>query len=253
MMTALTPTEYAAFVGRDGADRQHDVCRQPAGGDTREFSVLPHRPEPMAQWALGRQQRFEGRPSAVGLEWRQGPLVCALQPYAFLVLCAVHPATLAKSRDAFCLSHAKDAPTAAALGLARLMTRRDKRTARQPPSPARRAWPRLVEQRRALEADKVRRTHRRTAALTPYVPQLLEWWKDKDPGGFGDVLPRGPTRKHAPRARKARLSACCHAYHGRYPHRIEDRLQAILQATPLTSDAGVSAPERLLVEVLVQP
>jgi hypothetical protein len=38
----------------------------------------------------------------------------------------------------------------------------------------------------------------------------------------------------------------------RDPHLIEERLQAILQATPLTADAGVIAPNRLLVEVLGQ-
>lgn len=44
-MNSSTHTEYAAFVGIDWADRNHDVCLQPAGCHQREFSVLPHRPE----------------------------------------------------------------------------------------------------------------------------------------------------------------------------------------------------------------
>jgi len=133
-MNASTLTEYAAFVGIDWADRQHDVCLQPAGCDQREFSVLPHRPECMAQWAQALRQRFEGRPMAVCLELSTGPLVDALPRYDCLGLFPVHPTTLPKSRDAFCPSHAKDDPTDAALALERLVTHRDKLTAllRQP-------------------------------------------------------------------------------------------------------------------------
>jgi transposase len=251
-MKASTHTEYAAFVGIDWADRQHDVCLQPAGCDTREFSVLPHRPERIAQWVQALRQRCAGRPIAVCLELSKGPLVCALQPYDFLVLFPVNPTTLAKYREAFCLSHAKDDPTDAELALELLMTHRDRLTALPPQSAAMRALQRLVEQRRALVADKVRLTNRLTDALKQYFPQILEWFNDKDTLVFCDFLTRWPTLKHAQRARKARLRACFQEHNVRYPHIIEERLHAILQATPLTSDAGVIAPNRLLVEVLAQ-
>jgi hypothetical protein len=156
MMKACTHTEEAAFIGIDWADRTHDVCLPPAGCDTREFSALPHRSERMAPWALRRPQRFEGRPIAVCPELRKGPRVCALQPSDCLVRFAVQPAPLAKYRDAFGLSHAQDDPTDAELALERLLMHRDKLPARQPHSVARRAWQRLVAQRRALVADKGR-------------------------------------------------------------------------------------------------
>src|SRR5919109_5241685 len=124
-MKASTLTEYAAFVGIDWADRKHDVCLQPAGCDQREFSVLPYRPERMAQWAQALRQRFAGRPIAGCLELRTGPLVCALQPYDCLVRFPVNPTTLAKYRDAFGLSHAKDDPTDADLALDLLMAHHD--------------------------------------------------------------------------------------------------------------------------------
>ena len=166
-MNVSSLTAYAAFVGIDWADRQHDICLQVAGSDPREFRVLPHRPERSAQWAQVLRQRFEGRPIAVCLELRQGPLVYALQPYDFLVLFAVNPTTLAKYREAFCLSDAKDDPPAAELALELLMTYRDKLTALHPQSAAMRALQRLVEQRRTLVADKVRLTNRLTDALKP--------------------------------------------------------------------------------------
>jgi hypothetical protein len=252
-MTASTLTESAACVGIDWADRKPDVCLQVAGCDTREFSGLPHRPERMAPWAQALRQRFEGRPIAVCLERSKGPLVSALQPSDFLVLFPVNPTTLAKSRDAFCLSHATDDPTEAELALARRMAHRDRLTALHPHSVAMRTWPRLVEQRRTLVADQVRRTKRLTDALKPSCPQGLEWCKDKDTVVFCDVLTRWPTLQQAQQARQARLTAFFHEHNVRSPHIVEERLQAILQATPLTFDAGVIVPNRLLVEVLVQP
>ena len=72
--------------------------------------MLLHRPEAIDQWAEGPAQRFGGAPIAVCLEIARGPLVYALQRYAFLVLFPVNPATLAKYRKAFHLSGAKDDP-----------------------------------------------------------------------------------------------------------------------------------------------
>jgi hypothetical protein len=133
------------------------------------------------------------------------------------------------------------------------MTHRDTLTALPPQSAAMRALPRLVEQRRTLVADTVRRTHRRTDALKPYFPQILEWFQDQDTVGCCAFLTRWPTLTHAQRARKARLRAFCQEHNVRSPHIIEERLQAIWQATPLTADTGGITPHRLVVEVLVQP
>jgi transposase len=252
-MQATTDVQYAAFIGIAWADRQHDGCLQPAGWDTREFSVVAHRPESLRQWAEGLRQRFRGRLIAVCLELTKGPLVSALQRYELLVLFPVNPTMLAKSRATFCFSHAKDDPTDAELALERRLTHPDTLRALQPESAAMRTLPQLVEQRRSLVADTVRITNRLTTALKPYSPQVLDWFKDTDTRLCCDVLTRWPTLKHAQRARKTRLMTFCQEHNGRYPHVIEPRVQAILTATPWTADHGVLAPNRLLVEVLVAP
>jgi hypothetical protein len=38
-MTAGTTQEFAAFIGLDWADAQHDVCLQVAGSDKREWTT----------------------------------------------------------------------------------------------------------------------------------------------------------------------------------------------------------------------
>jgi len=58
-----------------------------------------------------------GGPIAIALELAQGPIVYGLQKYDFLVLFPINPSTLAKYREAFTLSRAKDDPTEAELAL----------------------------------------------------------------------------------------------------------------------------------------
>jgi Transposase IS116/IS110/IS902 family len=113
--------------------------------------------------------------------------------------------------------------------------------------------PRLVAQRRALVEDPVRLPNRLTDALTPYCPQVRDWFKDRNTRLFCNCLTRWPTRTQAQHARKPRLTAFCRDHNLRYPERIEPRGQAMLRATPWTSDAAVIIPNRLLVEVLVEP
>jgi hypothetical protein len=89
--------EFAAFVGIDWSDTKHDICLQVGYSEEREFAVVP-----------------------------QGPLVYALQKYDFLVLFPVHPATLAKYREAFVPSHAKADPSDAQFALELLLRYRAK-------------------------------------------------------------------------------------------------------------------------------
>ena len=111
MIMKPQPTlSFTAFVGIDWADRKHDFCLQATGSDHREFGTLDHSPEAIAKWAYSLRDRFGG-PIAICLELAKGPLVYALQRYDFLVLFPVHPSTLAKYREAFVPSRAKDDPT----------------------------------------------------------------------------------------------------------------------------------------------
>jgi transposase len=250
-MPRLAEEEFAAFIGIDWADAKHDVCLQAVGSDTREFSRLEHKPEAIDAWAQAVQQRFAGRPVAVCLELNKGPLVYALRQYVCLILFPVNPLTLAKYREAFMPSHAKDDPTDAELQLELLLKHRDKLKPLKPQSPAMRALEQLVEHRRRLVGDKVRLTNRLTSALKNYFPHVLQWFHDKDTTIFCDFLTQWPTLKAAQLARRSTLERFFHAHHVRYADVIDQRIQAIKRATPLTTDEGVIAPTALLVQALV--
>ena len=250
-MQRLPQEEFAAFVGIDWADAKHDVCLQAVGSATCECRQLDHKPEAIDAWARALQERFAGRPVAVCLELNKGPLVYALRKYAFLVLFPVNPGTLAKYREAFTPSHAKDDPTDAALQLELLLKHRDKLQPLVPQSAALRALEQLVEHRRRLVGDKVRLTNRLTSTLKNYFPHVLEWFDDKDTTLFCDFLAQWPTLKAAQLARRATLERFFHAHHVRYANVIDKRIHAIKSATPLTTDEGVIAPQALFVQALV--
>src|SRR5215813_5304747 len=250
-MKPQVPEAFAAFVGLDWADAKHDICLQVAGSTHREFLRLEHRPEVIDAWVCTLRTRFNGQPLAVCLELHKGPIVSALQNYDFLVLFPVHPLTVAKSREAFTPSRAKDDPTDAELQVELLLKHRDKLTSLVPQSPEMRALAQLVEHRRRLVGDKVRLTNRLTSALKNYFPHVLQWFQDKDTAIFCDFLSRWPTRKAAQLARRTTLESFFRAHHVHSADVITTRIKAIKSAVALTTDDGVITPNALLGQALV--
>jgi transposase len=250
-MKPQAPEAFAALIGLDWADAKHDVCLQAAGSERREFLVLEHSPEAIDAWVQTLRTRFHGQPVAVCLELNKGPIVSALRQYDFLVLFPVNPFTLAKYREAFTPSRAKDDPTDAELQVELLLKHRDKLTPLTPQSPTMRALAQLVEHRRRLVGDKVRCTNRLTSALKNYFPHVLQWFQEKDTGIFCDFLSRWPTLKAAQLARRTTLEHFFREHHVRSADVIKTRIEAIKSAVALTTDAGVITPNALLVQALV--
>ena len=250
-MKPQAPEAFAAFVGLDWADAKHDICLQVAGSTRREFLRLEHRPEVIDAWVCTLRTRFNGQPMAICLELNKGPMVSALQNDDCLVLFPVNPLTVAKYREAFTPSRAKDDPTDAELQVELLLKHRDKLTPRVPQSPEMRALAQFVAHRRRLVGDKVRLTNRLTSALKNYFPHVLQWFQDKDTAIFCDFLSRWPTLKAVQLARRATLERFFRAHHVRSADVITTRIEAIKNAVALTTDEGVIAPNTLLVHALV--
>ena len=248
-MNHLTDGQYTAFIGIDWADAKHDVCVQGADSEQREFDCIPHQVDEIEQWALSIQERFGG-PIAIALELSKGPLVYALQKYDFFVLFPVNPSTLAKYREAFTPSRAKDDPSDAELALDLLLCHPDRFKPLAPQSAQMRALVTLVEQRRGLVNDRVRITNRLRNALKQYYPQVLEWFDHIDTPLFCAFITRWPTLLQVKRARRNTLERFFRAHNMRRAYVLEARLQAIKAATPLTLDDAVITPYKLQALVL---
>jgi transposase len=194
------------LVGIDWADAKHDVCVQAAASEQRNFDSFAHQADRIEQWAYSMHQRFGG-PIAVALELAKGPIVYALQKYDFFVLFPINPSTLAKYREAFKPSRAKDDPTDAELALELLVRHPERFNPLKPQSVEMRELLSLVEQRRRLVDDKTRLINRLSAALKQYFLQALDWFEQHDTVLFCNFLTRWPTLIQVKRARKASLEA----------------------------------------------
>jgi len=247
----LSNIEFTAFVGLDWADSKHDICVQAAACEVREFDRFPHKVAAIDEWAHSIHQRFEGQ-IAVALELSKGPIVYALQKYDFFVLFPINPSMLAKYRQAFKPSRAKDDPTDAELALDLLLRHRERFQPLKPQSVPMRKLCMLVEQRRRLVGDKTRYTNRLGNALKQYYPQALQWFEQRDTVVFCDFLTRWPTLIQVKRARKATLTTFFKGHNVRFERVIEARLCAIKSATPLTHDMAVITAYQLQVEALVE-
>jgi transposase len=246
-----SPTPFAAFIGIDWADKKHDICLVVAGSDKRERSILQHRPAALREWADTLRERFAGAPIAVCIELSQGPIVSALLEHDFFVLFPVQPTTLARYRNAFTPSRAKDDPTDAEFALELLLRHPEKLPRLEQESTPMRTLRRLVETRRALVDSRVRITNRLIAALKAYFPQVVSWFRDKEATVFADFVTRWPTLELAQRARDQTLGDFFRTHNVRYQSAITRRINAIRSEQPLTSDPAVIVPMRLLVEALL--
>lgn len=250
-MGTLNETDYVAVVGIDWANAKHDVCIQGADSEQREFAIIPHKVERIDEWAQSLHQRF-GSPIAVAVELTKGPIVYALQKYDFFDIYPINPATLAKYREAFTPSRAKDDPTDAELAVDLILRHPERFTPLQPQSVEMRTLTSLVEQRRRLVDDRKRITNRLRDALKQYYPQTLDWFEQLDTVLFCDFLTRWPTLTQVKRARHNTLTTFFHQHNMRFARVLEARLASIKAATPLTMDEAVIIPHRLQVLVLVE-
>jgi transposase len=180
--------EYAALIGIDWADAKHDVCLLDCASGKREPTVIKHTPEELDRWADSLRRRYPGRQVAVCLEQARGPLVYALLKYDFLTLYPINPKTLAKFREAFTTSRAKDDPSDAAYLADLLALHRDKLKAWLPDDEKTRTLQYLVEHRRRLVDDRSRISNRLTSLLkgkssTGSPTSARSWWPSSCSGG----------------------------------------------------------------------
>src|SRR5438034_11466837 len=120
--------EIVAYVGLDWADQQHVICWQAAGSAQVQTAVVQQRPEELQAWVAELRQRFPQGLVAIALEQSRGAVIAALMHFDFLRLHPINPKSLARYREAFASSGAKDDPDDAALLLELLVKHRDRLT-----------------------------------------------------------------------------------------------------------------------------
>lgn len=245
--------EYAALIGLDWASEKHDVWRWDAATGESRHRVVAHTPEALAEWLGELQAQYPGRRLAVCLEQSRGALIYALMGHAFLDLYPINPVTLAKYREAFAPSRAKDDPGDARLLAEVLRLHGDKLSVWKPDDEQTRLLGFLNEERRKAVDLRTKLVLRLQAALRLYFPQALEWaGVDLHTPLACDWLLKWPTLESIRRARPQTVRAFYYAHNGRRPDLVERTVAAIAVAKPLTRDAAVIEANHLTVRMLAR-
>lgn len=243
--------EFAAYIGIDWATQTHFLSLGEGDSRTVERCQLDHKPEALAQWVNELQRRYPGRRIAVALEQSRGALVYALMSYEFLVLYPVNPKALAKFREAFYVSGAKDDPIDSDLLLELLTKHRDRLRAWQPDDELTRTITLLVEHRRELVDTQTGLTNRLSDLLKLYFPQALDWAGDLATIQACDFLQRWPTLAKVQQATATKLRQFYIAHGCRKAALIEQRLLQIEAAQPLTTDCAVITASVAMVQATI--
>ena len=250
---AEKPEEYAALIGLDWAAEKHDICIWDAATGKSRHQVIEHTPEALAEWLAELQACYPGRRLALCLEQSRGALMYALMGHAFLDLYPINPVTLARYREAFAPSRAKDDPGDARLLAEILRMHRDKLAVWKPDDEQTRLLGFLNEERRKAVNLRTKLVLRMQAALKLYFPQALAWLgADLGTPMACDWLLKWPTLEAARRARPQTVRAFFYAHNCRSAAHIESVLAAIPAAKPLTTDAAVLAVQPLTVQMLAK-
>jgi len=230
---------FAAYLGIDWSDQKHDLCLVDLATGKREQLIINHTPEALDEWVTKLRTRFAGQKIAVGLEQSRGPLIFALLKYDLLVLYPINPTTLAKYREAFSPSRAKDDPQDAEYLVELLIHHRDRLKPWLPDDEKTRTLQYLVEHRRRLVNDRTRISNRLTALLKAYFPQVLTWFDDIRTILVCDLLTTWPTLEAIKRVKPVTLEKFFHEHNSVRTDTNQRRIASIKEARPLTTDKAV--------------
>lgn len=250
MTTAAAP---AAFIGLDWADKKHDLCLRPGREAKPEFSTIQHTPQALADWIAQLRTRFAGAPVLICTEQTRGPLINFLLQHDFIQLCLPNPKSVARFREAFRPSGAKDDPNDGHVLCEIGRLHAEQCPGWVPNSPAARLIQALVERRRKVVDDRTRLVLEFQATLKLAYPLALELFaEDLTPPLVLAFLGKWPTFAELKKARAQTLREFFYAHNSRSEERILERLKTIAQAKPLTEDLAAVQSARLATLDLVR-
>ncbi|CFU95221.1 Transposase [Yersinia pseudotuberculosis] len=187
---------------------------------------------------------------AVVVELKKGPVVYAFQKYPFITVFPVHALALARYRQTFWPSGAKDNPQDAKLALELMLRYPKKIKAIEPDNADIRLLQQLVEQRRLQVEDKRRFVNRLINTLKQYYPQPLEWFSHRDSSLFCELIIRWPSLQQLKRPRGDSVHHFINTKGGRAVVSTEQRVASIANAIPLTADESVIEANTLMATAL---
>ena len=245
-----SPEAVAAWVGWDWAEQRHQLYLYDVQSGQGESYSLESSPEALQLWLAQLRQRFGGAPVALVLEQGRGAVISALLSCEFVILYPVNPQSLANYRKAYDTSGAKSDSRDAEL--LQEMGRHGPHRFRawKPDDAETRSLQWLTEGRRQLVDQKTALTQQLSSRLKTYYPQALELAGELGGRQACDFLKRWPTLADLQKARPSQLRQC-YQEQGRPSHQqLEQRLEQIRQARPLTQDPALLRAGAMMAQAL---
>jgi transposase len=236
---------FAATIGLDWADKKHDLWIQAASGGKPEHLVIEQTPEALHEWVAKVRERFVNQRIAIAIETSRGAVISALGAYDFIVLFPINPGMLCSYREAFCVSGAKDDRTDAMLLEEYLRLHFAKLRPLEPDTELTRKLGSLVENRRDLVDERTRLVNRLHSLLKTYYPLMEVLFDDMTTPLAALFLLQWPDLASVKKPGPAALRKFFYGHNCRGAKSMEERLQAIDKAQPLTNDPALIEPAAL--------
>lgn len=249
--TSEANEQIAVWVGLDWADKEHSVSVYEVASGNSEAYTLKHTAEALQGWLSRLRTQYSGSKVAVVLEQSRGPVLYALMSCEFIVLYPVNPQSLANYRKAFQTSGTKNDPGDAQLLSEMVRKHPDRFRAWVADDADTRSLQLLVEGRRKLVNQMTKLTNRLTSDLKNYYPQALELAGEFNTRQACDFLKRWPTLEALQQARPATLKKFYLSYGRPRTSTLNERLEQIKQAMPLTGDRAVVLAGSMMGQALV--
>ena len=246
------PTDIVLWVGMDWADQKHCVVTRLPDGSEQKLHWVDQKPEKLDEFFLKLRKQYSTGCIGVVLEQSRGALLYALWKYSFLRLYPVNPRRVADYRRAMVVSGAKGDPVDAQL-LCELGCKHGEHLRKlELEDEATRQLVLLSEHRRGIVDEQTSLSQQLGSALKCYYPLALELFADDLVASLAlDFLERWPHLAAAQKAKPDVLRSFFHKHNCRSEEKIQERINAIGKAKPLTKDAAIIDCMNLLVQTLI--
>lgn len=242
---------FDLVIGLDRSDRSADLTLIHTHSGKKEKLVISTAPEALHDWLARLRQQLPQARIALCLEQPAANLILFLEAYDWITLYAINPITLQKFREAFVTSRAKDDGKDADYLAELLLSHHAKLKAWQPDNAQTRLLQQLVSHRRAVVNERTGLCNRLKALLKQCFPQALELCGEElwRPMATAFLL-KWPTLQALQKAKPATIKQFYHLHGSRSQKLIDERLQLVQKAVPLTDEPSVLESHTLRIQLL---
>lgn len=244
--------ECTVLVGLDWADRKHVCAVKYPNAKTAQIEDLLQSSTAIEAWVMKLKAKASGGKVGIALEQSKGGLIFALMKYDFIVLYPINPSTVAKYRETWKLSGAKDDPSDALLILELLEEHNKKLTPWYPEPKDIRLLQRLTEQRTKLVQDLKRVGNKVTTTVKEYYPVILDLFPRIYRDITADFLIAFPTLQSAQSATDQELIRFFRTHSAGGEKRISKRISLLRESAHLIEDEAILESNALFVKALAR-